>query len=563
MSRAAAARVWLAPLLTVLSLLLFVVLATQSLGWLGPYYDEWIFVPVSLRFLGECELDAAVGIAKGCVPLMQSPPYVGVIKAALIAPVFAVFGVDAWSVRLPPILLTAFVLWRFQRFLSPRIGAWAVLGLLLMAVDPVLIEHARFDWGPFVVSNLCKLLGLAALWRWLESGRSLDLALALVLCIVGLLDKLSFVWVAFAYVFAVVLTQPDWLLTRLRALPRVQTRMLAGAAVFMLLIAWKLILPALRIELPGFEQPLGPIERLLRVLDLYDLSFAGLALRRWVFGVDLVVPLWPRLLLGLQCAAALGLLWWRRREYAKDRGPLRLLAMFTAIIFGLLLMLVATREVGGSHHLVVLWPFPLLQALAMIACVPGTIRAGAARRVGVAAALALILLPAARGLLTYRDALPLWAGERAVRGHFDPVLYDVAAALAEIDADSVISSEWGLHHGLLSLARPADRLKYRDWTWRLLQGPETDPAATAVLHQRFIANRRVVWLSYRRSKGEPATHRGADYLHAWRACLESSQVHVGRRSDVEIELQVLSFGSMPCRSQAPTAKPGAVTPTAR
>jgi hypothetical protein len=30
----------------------FVFLASLHLEWLGPYYDEWIFVPVSLRFLG-------------------------------------------------------------------------------------------------------------------------------------------------------------------------------------------------------------------------------------------------------------------------------------------------------------------------------------------------------------------------------------------------------------------------------------------------------------------------------------------------------------------------------
>ena len=38
----------------------FLVLATVSLDKPGYYYDEVIFVPVSLRVLGQCDVDAAV-----------------------------------------------------------------------------------------------------------------------------------------------------------------------------------------------------------------------------------------------------------------------------------------------------------------------------------------------------------------------------------------------------------------------------------------------------------------------------------------------------------------------
>ena len=39
---------------------IFLALATVALDKPGYYYDEVIFVPVSLRVLGQCDVDAAV-----------------------------------------------------------------------------------------------------------------------------------------------------------------------------------------------------------------------------------------------------------------------------------------------------------------------------------------------------------------------------------------------------------------------------------------------------------------------------------------------------------------------
>ena len=66
----------------------YLVLSTMWLSQPGPYYDEWIFVPVSLRTLGLCDLEAAVTHHWGCLPLTQAPAYVGAIKAWAMASVF-------------------------------------------------------------------------------------------------------------------------------------------------------------------------------------------------------------------------------------------------------------------------------------------------------------------------------------------------------------------------------------------------------------------------------------------------------------------------------------------
>ncbi len=53
----------------VVALAYFTLMALYRIHLPGLYYDEAIFVPVSLRTLGECNLDAAVGHSLGCFPV--------------------------------------------------------------------------------------------------------------------------------------------------------------------------------------------------------------------------------------------------------------------------------------------------------------------------------------------------------------------------------------------------------------------------------------------------------------------------------------------------------------
>ena len=155
----------------------FLALATVALDKPGYYYDEVIFVPVSLRVLGQCDVDAAVTREIGCLPLMQTLGYVGAVKAWLHAPLFASFGINVWTVRLPSILLAAATLVLLWLFVRHELGsAWALLLLALTATDPVFVSHARLDWGPQMIAAFLRVLSLIALWRWIQTGRTFWLA---------------------------------------------------------------------------------------------------------------------------------------------------------------------------------------------------------------------------------------------------------------------------------------------------------------------------------------------------------------------------------------------------
>ena len=196
---------------------IFLALATVALDKPGYYYDEVVFVPASLRALGQCDVDAAVTMEVGCFPLMQTLGYVGAVKAWLSAPLIATFGINLWTVRLPPILIAALALVIMWWFVRRELGtAWAALLLALLATDPVLLNHARLDWGPQMIAAFLRVLSLVALWRWLQTGRKRWLIILCASFLVGFIDKLNFVWVIGAWVAAAAVVAGRLALDRLR-----------------------------------------------------------------------------------------------------------------------------------------------------------------------------------------------------------------------------------------------------------------------------------------------------------------------------------------------------------
>jgi len=183
---------------------IFLVLATVALDKPGYYYDEVAFVPAALRVLGRCDVDATVTMQVGeCFPLMQTLGYVGAVKAWAHAPIFAIFGINVWTVRLPSIVLMAVAILFLGVFIRRELGtAWAALLLALLCTDPVILNHARLDWGPQVIAAFMRVLSLIALWRWLQTGTTRWLLILCAAFLTGFVDKLNFIWVIAAWTAA-------------------------------------------------------------------------------------------------------------------------------------------------------------------------------------------------------------------------------------------------------------------------------------------------------------------------------------------------------------------------
>jgi hypothetical protein len=186
----------------------------------GYYYDEVIFVPVSLRVLGQCDVDAAVTkqVAE-CFPLMQTLGYVGAVKAWVHAPLFGVFGINRLD-RAAAVGLAHGAHDLFSRHVrsgAARHRMGVVAARVARHGSRASSIHARLDWGPQVIAAFMRVLALIALWRWLTTGTKRWLLILCAAFLLGFIDKLNFMWVIGAWIAAASIVCGRLALLRLRA----------------------------------------------------------------------------------------------------------------------------------------------------------------------------------------------------------------------------------------------------------------------------------------------------------------------------------------------------------
>ena len=475
----------------------FLVLATVSLDKPGFYYDEVSFVPAALRVLGQCDVDATVTMQVGeCFPLMQTLGYVGAVKAWLHAPLFAVAGINVWTVRLPSILLAALTILFLGMFVRAQLGtAWAALLLALLATDPVILNHARLDWGPQVIAAFLRVLALIALWRWLTTGAKRWLVILCAAFLVGFIDKLNFLWVIAAFTAAATLVCGRLALLRLRA-GRPWQPLIAG--ITLALLAWgtaTLVRRAAQLDILCDAGMLTFAQQAAKIWNLYAATFSGMSVIQWVFGAEMPVTSAFDILLLVQLAAAVGLLaWWRPWTPAR-----RFLAFLTAATAFLAIAIAATRQVAGSHHLLMLWPLPTLHLVTLLAITTqhlGTERGkGMAFRATLATGGAIVW----GALLAWNIAMDIryvdvWQNDRDYRPLFDPAIGNLDRRLEQLGVERVISVDWGLHQPLVALADPRNASRYREWSWRLIDAPDLSRDDLRRAVDRDVAGKRVAFV---------------------------------------------------------------------
>ena len=476
---------------------IFLALATVALDKPGYYYDEVIFVPVSLRALGQCEVDAAVTTQVGCFPLMQTLGYVGAVKAWLTAPLLAVFGASIWTVRLPAILVCALALLVLWSFVRRELGAaWAALLLALLATDPVILNHARLDWGPQMIAVLMRILSLVALWRWLQTGRKRWLIILCASFLVGFVDKLNFVWVIGAWLAAAALVAGRVALERLHT-GRPWQPLIAGVTAA--LLVWgmvTLVRRAAQLDILGDAESLSLSAQLLKVWNLYAATFSGMSVINWVFGADVPVTIAFNILLIAQLVTAVALLAvWRPWTPAR-----RLLAFLTAATAFLVIAIAATRQVGGSHHLLTIWPLPSLHLVTLLAIATQHLGTERARGMAFRATIATVGAIVWGALIAWHIAMDIryvdtWQNDRDYRPLFDPAIAKLGKRLDDLGVDRVISIDWGLHQTLVTLADRKRAPDYREWTWRLIDSAsdlERDDLRRAV--EQHLSGKRVAFV---------------------------------------------------------------------
>lgn len=506
--------------LVALALLAFAALCFYHYRLPGLYYDESFDVVPAMQLLKGQDVQLARGVGihvfGRAFPVMIGD-YWGVVSTYAVLPLFAIFGVGVFAIRLWSIgsgLLAVFLTYRLgRRLYGAPVGA---LAALLLAIFPSYVFWSRT--GIYVISHIVAItLGaILSYLRWQASGRRRWLFLSALLAGLGLSTKLLFLWFLIAIPAAyVILLLADWLFldsashvfkhAPARAWQRmrrdVPLRSPADAAIA--IVAFLLgAFPMLYYNLLShgsylvLRANLFQTERGVDNFALWHNVKTELDALRvlldggyfWYYGGIYTNPLYP--FYTALSVAALLLLVHAVPELRPYRRPTVFLLGFAAVTF---LLSCFSVSILGPTHLLILLPIP--QLLICASAVFGTRWLAGRSRLRALVPGVLSLLIVAFGLLVARD---LWVDRRyhqalnRTGGHstFSSAIYVLADDLDARGAAHPYALDWGLKYPIMILTEGrVDPQEIFGSTYA--PGPDFDTALQTALgdpHAVFISH---------------------------------------------------------------------------
>lgn len=477
----------------------FVAAGLLFLPYPGAQYDELLFLN------GVVRPEFAEGWIRlpwaGRVPTMLMS-YLGTLKALVYAPVFRIWGLNDWALRLPALLLGALSVWLFFLLARRLAGAGAALAATaLLATDACYLLTSVFDWGPVVIQHLCLTAAFYALVRFAE-GRQARWLFAGAFCAgLGLWDKALFLWPMGGFAVGLLALFPREVLGVIRN-RRLASAALAGFALGAAPFLHYNLTTGLRTfrgtaQRDDLRAALGKAVVLDRTLDGSGLF--GYLVRESPEGppADLLewekVPLqlagrlgsprrsWQALLLVFALAAAPLLNW---------RSGRRRVALLVSIAVAVAWAQMAwTRDAGGSvHHAILLWPLLHLEAALVAAALLE--RGGRILRAGATAVFALCTLSNAAVLNTYlAHMIACGPGQ---------VWTDAARTLVQfLEAQpgrAAFAADWGILHEIIFYGR--NRIPVIGDADGLVLRADADPLAARRLEEA-LADPKQLFITWR------------------------------------------------------------------
>lgn len=303
------------------------------------------------------------------IPLMVMS-YSGALKTWLYGALWGwICDPSLWSLRLPVVffgICTIVVTWSFVRRLAG--DKTAAITTLLLATDTCFQLTNTFDWGPVALQHLLLMAGLACIHRWLQDATKFwPLALGAFFWGLGLWDKALLIWPLAALTFATAAFYPRELFRRLRdwRLAVVCAFFLTGAAP---LLWFNLDRPAATVTANTHFS----FEHAAQKIDVLQGTFDGSALFDYIvrgaYATEVREPATWLEKASVAIARTLGdhrhnlnfytfvlvivIAAWYRSKPA---------FYFLTVSLLIWLQMFVTEGAGrGAHHIILLWPFPIL-----------------------------------------------------------------------------------------------------------------------------------------------------------------------------------------------------------
>ena len=450
----------------------------------GLYYDECIFIHAALG--GTSGPFIYKSVAGFPVMIMA---YIGALKSYLYLPVFYFFGVTPATIRVPVIILTLCTLgcaFALVRRLSGRTSALFFIGIL--ATDPALIYSVRLDYGPVAIMLFLKMSALYLFFKMIETGRPCYGWLLCAALTLGIYDKLNFVWFVTAFGLSA------WLIYResfQRTFAANKKGFLPPFAAFMCLFSLEIIFlirPALSYD-TGAANDFSFLERARNLLSVYtntmngNAQFTGIVAGGYGPATIINYLLLPTFL-------GLILLFLTRKTRPRTTVDCRSPWFFCTLFVLISMQILITKQAGGPHHMMMLYPFHLLIFFSLVPAIQPLVRAPYTKWAsgGFIGIYLLIMSFNLQADVGYASA---FQAENEFNPSWSPAIYQLSELLNRNPSDAVVCADWGLQTCLFSLADPADRDKYLEASGDLKRLNPDDPGHMEFIYRKYFAGRNV------------------------------------------------------------------------
>jgi len=425
----------------------------------GCQYDELLFGNAAL---GVVDPHSFLHRAVAGVPVFLMP-YIGALKAYLYYPIFKIFSVNIYSIRVPAILFGCFILTLTYAYTRRLFGSRAArMTTLLLALDPTFMFTNRVDWGLSSLAMLLKSTALFFLVKGIQTSQVRPLVGALFFTTLGIFHRLDFIW----FVNATLVSLGIAFHKEVASWVRMRKRWAAMTALMLSLGGVYLVYSAIKMSIRYFgENPFDivSLNRLRYVTRLLLDTLNGNAFYFDTTHGHLTVPS-PQGWVGLGVIATCILVGRMQRRRTWNRW----VGFFVALFGVTLLQIYLTRRASGVHHMMMLYPFPHVILGYFLTLGWTDLRSGTGGRflrAVVGSSLAVIVVfnlgVIAQYLAAYRQdrTSPVWSSD----------IYTLIDYVKRHKGTTFVSIDWGLHTQLLTFTRGNVPLKEMVWSFKDLR----------------------------------------------------------------------------------------------
>lgn len=459
---------------------LFFSLSVYRIDYPGIFNDEILWGNAALGGID----DSMIILKIFDVPIMLMS-YIGALKSWLYYPVFKIFGVSPYSIRIPMILCGSISLlmvkWVTTQLFNSKIAA---IVMVILAIDSSFVTQTRVDQGPIVLALFISLSCIYYFIKLLSEVKPAYLWAILALSIAGIFNKLNFIWFVNSFFFSALFVYGREIQSGIKLrFPRRANLVILSLFIGYLFCASYFVILSKIFNLMGTFDFAKLPERISFVFtklfihqvkgdSFYNYALGNLHSRASSYYCWFLLSV---VVVGLVIAFI------KRREI--DSTVNKSSAFVAIITILLLVQIIITEQASSYWHIYVLYPFITILFGYAIFCLTDCLLADKVyRRI-----LFSLIMTSIVGYQVHMNSLYLdFYGKPEKNIHWSSASY----ALLDYTLSApytFVSADWGIHNQLITLSGIADKyIETCYWLDRFTSyGNKYDYAATLLNNRLF------------------------------------------------------------------------------